>query len=95
MKFSAFTDGREHDIDITRVAEHQYEIVIDGMPHAVDARPCGRDRVSVILDDRSYDISYVIDRERIQLQFWNQKFSIEVLDERKLRMRKVRSQLDL
>jgi biotin carboxyl carrier protein len=95
MKFSAFMDGREHEIDITRVQEHRYEIVIDDVVHAVDARPCARDRVSVIIDNRSYDISYVIDKERIELQFWNQEFSLEVLDERRLRMRRVRSQLDL
>jgi biotin carboxyl carrier protein len=95
MKFSAFMDGHEHEIDIARVHEHRYEVTINGDVHAVDARPCARDRVSVIIDDRSYDISYSLDSERIELQFWNQHFTLEVLDERRLRMRRVRSQLDL
>jgi biotin carboxyl carrier protein len=95
MKFSAFMDGQEHDVAIARVDEHRYEVSVDGTVHTVDARLCARDRVSVILDDRSYDISYAMDRERIDLQFWNQHFTIELLDERRLRMRRVRSQLDL
>jgi biotin carboxyl carrier protein len=95
MKFSAFVDGQERELDVVRVHEHGYEVTVDGANHSVDARVCARDRVSVIIDDRSYDISYSVEGETIELQFWNQHFTIEVLDERKLRMRRVRSQLDL
>jgi biotin carboxyl carrier protein len=95
MKFSAFMGGKEHQIAISRVCEHRYEIEIDGLVHVVDALPCARDRVSVIIDDRSYDISYAMNNESIELQFWNQQFTLEILDERKLRMRRARSQLDL
>lgn len=95
MKFSAFMDGQERELDVVKVQEHEYEVAVDGVIHSVDARLCARDRMSVIIDDRSYDISYSIEGEKIELQFWNQHLTIEVLDERRLRMRRVRSQLDL
>jgi len=94
MKITAILDGKERELEIKQVDEHRFEVFVDGQAHGVDARRCASDQVSILMDNRSYDISYSLDGDSIELQFWNQYFDIEILDERRLRMRRVRSQLD-
>lgn len=95
MKYTTILNGREREIEIIQRGSHDYEILIDGRSHVIEACSCGVDLVSLLIDNRSYDISYTIDGDMVHLSFRNQYFNIEVLDERKMRMRRVRSSLDL
>ena len=95
MKYTAILNGKERELEIVRQDAFRFLVSVDGDSHEVDARSCGVDLLSVLIDDHSYDISYSFDGDMVHLNFWNQYFNIEVLDERKMRRRKVRSNLDM
>ena len=95
MKYTAILNGEERELEIIRRDAHSYVVSVEGQSHEVDARSCGVDLMSILIDDHSYDISYSFDGDMVHLNFWNQYFNIEVLDERKMRRRKVRSSLDM
>lgn len=95
MKYTAILNHREREIEIIREDLHRFKVVVDGQAHEVDARPCAPDLLSVLLDNTSYDISFSHDENNVLLNFRNRHFDIDVLDERRMRMRRVRSDLDL
>lgn len=95
MKYTAILDGTEREVEVFPLNDFQYKILVDGTPHEVDARYCAPDLLSVLIDNCSHDISFTLDESDVQLNFRNRHFNIEVLDERRMRMRKVRSDLDL
>lgn len=95
MKTTAILNGKQWEIDIDQRGPHEYEIRIDGCIHVIEACSCGVDLISLLIENRSYDISYSLEGDMIHLIFRNQDFYIEVLDERKMRMRRVRSSLEL
>jgi biotin carboxyl carrier protein len=96
MKYTAILNGKEREIEISQIDNdrHRFRVTVDGQAHEVDARSCNRDWLSMLADNRSYDISYTFDQDSVELCFWNQYFNIEILDERKMRMRRVRTGLD-
>lgn len=93
MKYTAIISGREQEVEVIRRDEHRFQVSIEGEIHEVDARNCSADWLSILLDHCSYDISYTLDKDNLELNFRNQYFHIEILDERRLRMRRVRSAL--
>jgi biotin carboxyl carrier protein len=95
MKYTAILNQKERDLDITRLDTHRYRVVVDGEPHEVDARLCATDLLSVLIDNTSYDISFSYADPDVLLNFRNRHFKIEVLDERRMRMRRVQSDLDI
>jgi biotin carboxyl carrier protein len=95
MKFTAILNDKEREIEIKPLDSNRFQVMIDGNTHVVDARDCGPERLSVLVDNVSHDISYSLDDSATHLNFRNRYFSIEVLDERRMRMRRVRSDLDL
>jgi biotin carboxyl carrier protein len=95
MKYTAILNDKERELEITRLDQHKYRVIVDGEEHEVDARDCGPDLLSVLIDNVSHDISYSNDDTAFQLNFRNPYFNIEVLDERRMRMRRVRSELEL
>jgi biotin carboxyl carrier protein len=95
MKYTAILNDKEREIEITRRGEHTFQVIVDGQPHQVDARYCSADWLSILIDNTSHDISFNIDKEDVELSFRNRTFNITVLDERKMRMRRVRSDLDI
>ncbi len=95
MKYTAILNDKERELEITRKGDHQYKVIVDGNTHEVDARHCSPDLLSVLVDNVSHDISFSFDENNVHLNFRNRHFNIEVLDERRMRMRGVRSDLDL
>jgi acetyl/propionyl-CoA carboxylase alpha subunit len=95
MKYTAIIRGEERDVQIQPLDENRFEIELDGQKRIIDARFCADDAVSLLIDNKSYDLTYSMDGDRVELNFWNQYFDIEMLDERKMRMRKVRSELEM
>ncbi len=96
MKYTAILDGQEIEVEVNRSqAPHRFQVVVDGQVHEVDARYCATDWLNILIDNSSYDISFTLDRDRVDLNFRSQHFNIEILDERKMRMRRVRTELSL
>jgi len=95
MKYTAILNDKERELEITRLDPHRYRVLVDGKPHEVDARFCGADLLSVLIDNTSYDISFSYAEPAVLLNFRNRYFNIEVLDERRMRMRRVQSDLDI
>jgi acetyl/propionyl-CoA carboxylase alpha subunit len=95
MKYTAILNDKEREIEITRQGTHTFHVMVDGQPHKVDARYCSTDWLSMLIDNTSHDISFNLDKENVELNFRNRTFDITVLDERKMRMRRVRSGLDI
>ena len=95
MKYTAILNQQERDLEITRLDTHRYRVMVDGEPHEVDARLCAPDLLSVLIDNTSYDISFSYTDPDVLLNFRNRHFNIEVLDERRMRMRRVQSDLDI
>jgi len=95
MKFTAILNSKEVELEIIPDKETTFRIRIDGTEHEVDAQHCSKDTISLLIDNKSYDLSYAFDGDRLELNFWNQYFDMEIYDERKMRMRGVRSDLDM
>lgn len=95
MKYTAILKGKEREIEISRLGETRYLVTVDGVEHQVDANNGSSDWISLLIDNRSYDVSFSQDGDQLELNFWNRWYQIEVLDERKMRMRRIQSQLDL
>ena len=95
MKYTAILNDKERELEITQLDPHRYRVLVDGKPHEVDARLCGADLLSVLIDNTSYDISFSYADPSVLLNFRNRYFNIEVLDERRMRMRRVQSDLDI
>lgn len=95
MKYTAILNDKERELEITRLDTHRYRVLVDGEPHEVDARLCATDLLSVLIDNSSYDISFSYADPAVLLNFRNRHFNIEVLDERRMRMRRVQSDLDI
>jgi biotin carboxyl carrier protein len=95
MKYTAILNDAERDVEIIRRGPHTFHVLVDGQPHEVDARYCSADRLSMLIDNTSHDISFTLDKEDVELNFRNRSFHIKVLDERKMRMRHIRSGLDV
>lgn len=95
MKYTAVLNDKERELEISHQGRHRYRVMVDGEVHEVDARLCAPDLLSVLVDNTSYDISFSSDDIQVLLNFRNQHFNIEVLDERHMRMRRIRSELDI
>jgi biotin carboxyl carrier protein len=95
VRYTAILNGKERRVEVKHLDNHRYQVIVDGNSHIVDARQCAPEWISFLVDNHSYDISFSQNQDRIELNFRNQYFSIEVLDERKMRMRRIRSDLDL
>jgi len=93
MKYTAILNGKERKIEIQQIDTHTFHVVVDKIPHEIDARICSPDLISILIDDHSYDVSFSYDKDHYELNFWNQYFDIQILDERKMRMRNIRSNL--
>ena len=95
MKYTAILNNKKREVEVFQKDDHKYLVKVDGERHEVDARNCGMDLLSILIDKTSYDISFSLDETNVQLNFRNRHFNITILDERRLRMRDVRSELDI
>jgi len=95
VKYTALLKDVEKEITIKPLDDHRFEVTIDDVTRTVDARSCEVDSISLLIDNRSYDLSFSFEDDRVELNFWNQYFDVEILDERKMRMRRVRSEMEM
>lgn len=93
-KYTVLMDGNEKCLEITPLNEHLFRIVIDGVPYDVDVRFFGSDCMSLLMENRLCDLSYFFHGDELELHFRNQYFRSEILNERKMRMRRAGSNLE-
>jgi acetyl/propionyl-CoA carboxylase alpha subunit len=93
-KYVAFLDGRERTVELTPLNEGRFRVALDGRTYDLDVRSYSADSLSVLLDRLSCDIAYAFQGDRLELRFRDHDFELEILDERKLRIRRLRAQRD-
>jgi biotin carboxyl carrier protein len=91
-KYVALLDGREQTIEFTPLNEGRFRVAFDGRSYVVEVRSYSGDSLSVLIDRRSCDFAYAFQGDRLELHFRHHDFELEILDERKLRTRKLRAQ---
>jgi biotin carboxyl carrier protein len=67
--------------------EGALRILLDGVAHQVDAVTLQDDSVSLLVDGRSYSLEFEQRGERLRVLVRGSVFDVELLDERRLRMR--------
>ncbi|GAO05430.1 acetyl-CoA carboxylase biotin carboxyl carrier protein subunit [Anaeromyxobacter sp. PSR-1] len=88
--YVALLDGgkREVAVGVTRLATGQYEVRIGDEVHRVDAYPHDYGTLSLLVDTRSYSAMLDERGAKVHVQVDGSVFPLELLDERKLRMRR-------
>lgn len=88
MKYQATLGKQTHDIEVKEKGEGLYEVVLDGEKHVVDALQLDHGAVSLIVDRASFSVEFEDTSDTwINVLVKGQVFPVEVLDERRLRMR--------
>jgi biotin carboxyl carrier protein len=91
MRYQAILGKERHDLEVADRGNGIFEVRLDGEVHRVDAYHYRDAGVGLIVDDSQYLVE-LEDREDGGLKVWvkEQAFDLEVLDERRLRMREAR-----
>jgi biotin carboxyl carrier protein len=88
VKYQATLAKESHDIEVKDRGDGLYEVVLDGEKHVVDALQMDHGAVSVIIDRASYSIEFEdIGDGALNVLVRGQIFPVDLLDERRLRMR--------
>jgi len=95
MKYRAILKEKEWDLEIIPLGKNSFRISINGHSFDVNLLRCGTEILSLLIGNTSYDINYYWDDTRVHLNLNNQPLTVDVLDERRLRMRHIHSQLKL
>ncbi|MBC7795069.1 MAG: biotin/lipoyl-binding protein [Clostridia bacterium] len=90
MHYVAIVNGVERQVEIVEVGPERYRFILDGRVIDVDARAINETNMSIVLDDHAYNI----ESERVadgsqNLLLRGEVVSVDVLDLRKSRLRKV------
>ncbi len=90
MQYVAIVNGSERNIEIVEVGHERYRVTMDGRAMEVDARALNDTTLSVLLDDHAYNIESERTADGAQnLLVRGEVVNVEVLDLRKVRLRKV------
>ncbi len=88
--YVALLDGgrREETVEVKSLEPGIYQVTLRGRTHRVDAFQHDSGTLSLLVDTRSH--SATIDRRgtRLEVRLRDSAFSLEILDERRLRMRR-------
>ena len=84
-KFSVLLNGRPAQVAIAPLGDYRFTITIDDVPFDIDVRSAGADALSLLMENRSIDLSYFYSGDQMELHFGDQTYQIEILDERKTR----------
>jgi biotin carboxyl carrier protein len=85
--YLANRDGRERKLTIRPVQENRFEVTIDGAVHDVDVRSYTSDHLSMLINNRSVEATYVFQGERLGLRIRNEEYELELQDERNKKKR--------
>lgn len=88
MRYQATLAKQTHDIDVTEKGDGLYEVRVGDEVHVVDALELAHGAVSLIVDHASYSVEFEDGpNDSVNVMVRDQVFSVEVLDERRMRMR--------
>jgi len=88
VKYQATLGKETHEIDVREVGEGKYEVLVGGERHLVDALTLAHGAVSLVIDTASHSVEFEdVGDGAVNVLVGDQIFPIEVLDERRLRMR--------
>lgn len=86
-KFSVLLNGRAVQVAIGPLGEHRFTVAIDDVPFDIDVRSAEADSLSLLIENRSIDLSYFRSGDQMEIYFGGQTYQVEILDERKARRR--------
>jgi len=88
MRYQATLAKQSYEIDVTEKGEGLYEVRVGDEVHVVDALGLSHGAVSLIVDHASYSVEFEDGpNDSVNVLVRDQVFSVEVLDERRMRMR--------
>ena len=90
-KFTVLLNGRTEEVAIAPLDDNRFTITIDDVPFDVDVRSAGPDSLSMLMENRSIDLSYFYRADQMELHFGDHCFQLEILNERGNRLRKSRT----
>ena len=74
-------------VEVEDKGEGRLALLLDGQRHEVDALPLEHGAVSLLIDGRVYDVEFDDVGEEVQVLVRGDVFSVDVADERSLRLR--------
>jgi biotin carboxyl carrier protein len=90
MHYVAIVNGTEREVEIVEIGAERYRLTMDGRTFDVDARSIGDTSLSLFLNDHAYNIESERTPDGAQnLLVRGEVVSVEVLDLRKVRLRRV------
>ena len=90
-KYTVFLNGRAEQVAIAPLDDNRFTITIDDVPFDVDVRSAGPDSLSMLMENRSIDLSYFYRGDQMELHFGDHCFQLEILNERGKGPRKIRT----
>ena len=95
--YVALLDGgkREETVKVTRQGAGLYEVAIGGRVHQVDAFRHDYGTISLLVDTQSYSVQLDHRKAEVKVHIRDNQYSLEILDERRLRMRRAVGKLTL
>jgi acetyl/propionyl-CoA carboxylase alpha subunit len=90
-KFTVLLNGRADEVAIAPLGDNRFTITIDDVPFDIDVRSAGPDSLSMLMENRSIDLSYVHRGDQVELHFGDHDFQMEILNERGKGPRKIRA----
>lgn len=96
MRYYAMLEGRQRTVDVEPIGGSRFRVSIDGgEPRLVDAERLEAGTVNVLIEHRSYDIDLEEDGEGFAMLVADELFRLEILDERRMRLREAKGKFSV
>lgn len=96
MRYFAMLEGKQRTVDVEPIGGSRFRVSIDGgEPRLVDAERLERGTVNVLIEHRSYDIELEEDGEKLSMLVEDDLFRMEMLDERRMRLREAKGKFSV
>ena len=88
--YVALLDGgkREENVEVRSLGPGVYQVRLGGETHRVDAFQHDYGTISLLVDTRSYSVTLDQRETELKVRLHDSVFTMEILDERRLRMRR-------
>ncbi len=93
MKYQARVDQNCFDIELEEVGVSLFKVKINGKVKIVDAHRVNPNSFSMLIDNRHYDFDFSSEDDTVHVYLGHNTFPVEVLDEKKLRIKKIRGEM--
>jgi biotin carboxyl carrier protein len=96
-RYVALLDGgkREETIKVTGHGTGRYQVEVGGRVHQVDAFRHDHGTISLLVDAQSYSVQLDRREAEVKVHIRGNQYPLEILDERRLRMRQAAGKLTL